>query len=106
VRRIIVIALSIVGICGIVLIARDTPANAAGPTPECGNLVTTAWTLAGSPYVICNTGATVLPTSTLTIQPGVVVQINAGGVGNKLNVQGSLTAIGTGPLSRSRLPAS
>ena len=54
----------------------------------------TTWTVISSPYEVCFNGATVGPTATLTIQPGVTVQFQQG-VNSKLNVQGALSAIGT-----------
>jgi hypothetical protein len=74
-----------------------TPAVPQITTPVCGNIgANTTWTLANSPYEVCLGGVTVMPTITLTIEPGVTVQFVQGG-GNKLNVNygGTLTAIGT-----------
>ncbi len=73
----------------------QTPASAAAnATSVCGTLATsTTWTLANSPYEICFNGATIGPTATLTIQPGVVVQFQSG-INAGLLVQGELNAIG------------
>ena len=73
------------------------PALPQTTTPVCGNIgANTNWTVANSPYEVCLAGVTVMPTITLTIEPGVTVQFAQGG-GNKLNVNygGTLTAIGT-----------
>lgn len=73
------------------------PAVPHTTTPVCGNIgANTTWTLANSPYEVCLGGVTVMPTITLTIEPGVTVQFVQGG-GNKLNVNygGALSAIGT-----------
>jgi hypothetical protein len=72
------------------------PALPQTTTPVCGNIgANTNWTVANSPYEVCLAGVTVMPTITLTIEPGVTVQFLQGG-GNKLNVNygGTLTAIG------------
>jgi hypothetical protein len=92
VRRTIVIALSLAGLCLVVLLGRETPARAAGSTLECGNLPNAVWSLAGSPYLVCSAGATVPATATLTLQPGVTVQFSPTA---SLAVAGSLQAIGT-----------
>ena len=64
-------------------------------TVVCGTLTAnTTWTVISSPYEVCFNGATVGPTATLTIQPGVTVQFQQG-VNSRLNVQGGLSAIGT-----------
>ena len=34
----------------------------------------TTWSLINSPYDVCNGGVTIVPTATLTIEPGVTVQ--------------------------------
>ena len=68
--------------------------TSAAATTVCGSLGDTTWSAAGSPYSVCTTGATVAAGATLTIEPGVVVQFQAS-AGNKLNVQGTLSAVGT-----------
>lgn len=93
-RRIVVSALCLVGLATLLFEGQGAPASASGPTNECGLVAETSWTPAGSPYVVCNSGATVPPTATLTIQPGVIVQFQPG-VNSKLNVQGTLDAGGT-----------
>lgn len=81
----------------------DPPQNFAAPvtpqttTPACGNIsANTTWSAANSPYEVCLGGVTVMPTTTLTIEPGVTVQFVQGG-NNKLNVNygATLSAIGT-----------
>jgi len=86
--------------CAVVLTAwllfgRHTPTQAAANTTNvCGAISTTTWTLANSPYDVCVGGATIGPTTTLTIEPGVTVQFE-NSLSNKLTVQGALSAIGT-----------
>jgi hypothetical protein len=87
--------------CAVILAAElllGTPTSsqaAANTTNVCGTISTsTTWTVISSPYEVCFNGATVGPTATLTIQPGVTVQFQQG-VNSRLNVQGALTAIGT-----------
>ncbi len=64
-------------------------------TNVCGAISTnTTWSLINSPYDVCTGGVTVGPTATLTIEPGVTVQFE-NAAGNKLNVSGSLSAVGT-----------
>jgi hypothetical protein len=65
-------------------------------TAVCGTLSTdTTWTLAASPYDVCGlSGVTVLAGATLTIQPGVTVQFEAGNA-DRLTVVGGLVALGT-----------
>lgn len=65
----------------------------ATSTPTCGSLSDATWTPAGSPYVVCATGAVIPAGATITVQPGVVVQFQPGG-GNVLAVQGTLVAVG------------
>src|SRR6266699_264296 len=93
-RRLIAFALSFAGLVLFGLIGHGGPAAAAGPTPECGVMGSATWTLAGSPYVVCNTGVTVPATATLSIQPGVQVNFTVT-VGSRLNVMGTLTALGS-----------
>ncbi|MFN8597730.1 MAG: hypothetical protein U0559_16295 [Anaerolineae bacterium] len=64
-------------------------------TAVCGTITQdTQWLVISSPFTVCASGVTVGPTATLTIQPGVTVQFQQS-VNNKLNVQGTLNAIGT-----------
>ncbi|HLK12812.1 MAG TPA: Ig-like domain-containing protein [Candidatus Binatia bacterium] len=84
----------------VVSLAGAALAVAAGPLPSlastsiCGTIAGGTWSPAGNPYVVCATGAVVPTGSTLTVQPGVVVQF-AQGVGDTLAVQGTLLAAGT-----------
>jgi RHS repeat-associated protein len=57
----------------------------------------TTWTAAGSPYVIEPFSVTVLRGVTLTIEPGVTVELNPKHqfIGGTLEVQGTIKAIGT-----------
>ncbi len=96
-RRIMVFIISSLLIF-ILLLFRSDISRAAVPqsTPICGEITTDAtWTVAGNPYVICVTGATILKDATLTIEPGVSVEFDANG---KLNVAGTLNAIGSSTL--------
>jgi hypothetical protein len=52
------------------------------------------WSLANSPYDVCAAGVTVNTGATLTIDPGVTALFEQGS-GDKLNVLGTLDAIGT-----------
>ncbi len=52
----------------------------------------TIWKSANNPYMVCSSGLTVQSGAKLTIQPGVVVQFQAGGT---LYVQGGLDATGS-----------
>jgi hypothetical protein len=61
-------ALSIVfGLCSIFTLAQTAVSG--------GIYQNTTWTLAGSPYIV-NSSIVVFPGNTLTIQPGVEIQIN------------------------------
>jgi parallel beta-helix repeat protein len=60
-------------------------------TPVPGGNVSGTWTLAGTPYLI-NGEITIPFDSTLTIEPGIIVEFQGH---YKLNVQGRLLAIGT-----------
>ena len=104
-RRLIVITLSFAGLVLLGLLARGAPVAAAGPTNVCGPLATTTWTLAGSPYVVCSSGATVPATATLTVQPGVTVQFSPTAA---LQVAGTLSALGflTQPITFTGVTAS
>jgi len=94
-RRLSVVTLSFAALLLLVLLSRQAPVAAApSATSKCGNLGSETWTVAGSPYQVCGAGATVLPTATLTIQPGVTVVFTTG-VNARLNVQGTLSALGT-----------
>jgi hypothetical protein len=72
--------------------ARVDPATGLLSTNVGGNIVTdTTWTVAGSPY-FATTIVTVLPTVTLSIEPGVVVSFTSGAT---LLINGRLLAQGT-----------
>lgn len=85
-----------VALIAVLAIGLSVPTYAAPQvTAVCGPLnADTTWTVISSPYEVCFNGATVGPTTTLTIQPGVTVQFQQG-VNSRLNVQGTLSAIGT-----------
>ncbi|MFN8544809.1 MAG: Ig-like domain-containing protein [Candidatus Binatia bacterium] len=70
------------------------PAAAAAATVVCGTIADTTWSATSSPYSVCTSGATVAAGTTLTIDPGVVVEFQQS-AGNKLTVQGTLDAVGT-----------
>jgi hypothetical protein len=63
-------------------------------TNVCGALgANTTWTLANSPYTVCNTFSVTVPQgATLTIEPGVEVRFDSGA---ELYVYGQLTATGS-----------
>jgi hypothetical protein len=66
----------------------------ANVTNICGTLASSAtWTVNNSPYDVCPGGASIPSGVTITINPGVTVQFEAG-VGDKLNVAGALIADG------------
>jgi hypothetical protein len=74
--------------------------SASAATSVCGQITSNVtWTAAGGPYSVCaSMGVTVMPGVTLTIQPGTIVQFEAGpsnSPGNKLYVSGSLIASGS-----------
>ncbi len=78
----------------LVFAPRSSQARIAN-TAVCGAITTnTTWSVLNGPYDICASGVTLGPTATLTIQPGVTAEFQAG-VNAKLNIQGTLTAIGT-----------
>jgi len=83
---------------GVSLVIGTAPQPARPAAPDScvsGTLSTnTTWLLTGSPYVVCAAGVTVAAGATLTVEPGVLVQFQAG-VGSKLNVSGALNALGT-----------
>jgi len=80
----------------LMLSASQVPTRAAtNSTSECGAINTdTTWSLANSPYAVCVGGVTVASGTTLTLEPGVIVQFQQS-ASNKLNVQGALDATGT-----------
>jgi hypothetical protein len=69
--------------------------SAPQTTVICSSITTdTTWTLASSPYEICNTAGLVIQQgATLTIQPGVTVEFD--GAGYPLTIQGAVNALGT-----------
>ncbi len=78
---------------GLVFTLLATLPIAATDGTEVGGPITdpTVWTLPGSPYYVVDT-VTILDTASLTIEPGVEVQFEAG---LSLIAEGPLTAIGT-----------
>lgn len=72
------------------------PASArSNATAVCGTLPANAtWTAANSPYDVCATGITIPFGVVITINSGVTVQFEPG-IGDKLTVLGTLTALGT-----------
>jgi hypothetical protein len=88
--------LSFVVLTSILVVFAPHPSEARVTTTSvCGAINTsTTWTVISSPYEVCFNGVTIGPTATLTIQPGVTVQFQQS-VNDKLNVQGTLNAIGT-----------
>ncbi len=74
------------------------PVGAAGPTPECGTLASSAtWNAAGSPYQICSsTGVTVPSGITVTLDgSGGPVQVQAVGYQGLQVTGGTITTAGT-----------
>ena len=79
----------------LLLVFLSGTSNAAVPqsTPICGEItIDTTWTVAGSPYVICDSYLTILQDATLTIEPGVRLEFD---YHSKLNVAGTLNARGS-----------
>ncbi len=95
-KRITVFVLCASVMTVLLFFGRKAPTQAMpNATNVCGLLSSsTTWSLINSPYDVCASGVTVGPTATLTIEPGVTVQFE-NSVSNKLNVQGTLNAIGT-----------
>ncbi|MCE7985885.1 MAG: hypothetical protein DYG89_32300 [Caldilinea sp. CFX5] len=78
-------------LAGVTILPLTTAAEAQS-TPVCGSLaVDTTWQRANSPYLVCNAGVTVAAGATLTVEPGVEVQVTANG---SINVKGTLVADG------------
>ena len=79
------------------LLTRETKSSAQPTvgTPVCSSItVDTTFTLAGSPYQICNTAGLIIQQgATLTIQPGVTVEF--AGAGYQFTVAGTLNSQGT-----------
>jgi len=76
----------------LLVILLTSPSSAHASTEIIDNVdVDTTWTTAGSPYII-SLPISVLPSATLSIEPGVVVKFDAD---NSIYVEGVLEALGT-----------
>jgi hypothetical protein len=94
-RRIVVAQVSVLFFVCAILLSFHTAAS-ANPNTICGTIsANTTWTTAGSPYEVCASGLTISQGATLTVDPGVKVTFDNGGVSNTLYVQGALVAVGT-----------
>ena len=101
-KRILLPEVVIFLVCSLLLVAAQRASahspistGKAATASVCGQLTSDAtWTAANSPYDVCPQGVTVMPGVTLTIEPGTSVQFQAAPT-NKLNVQGSLVALGS-----------
>jgi RHS repeat-associated protein len=82
----LVVVLAVVGVC-----AGPAFAKTAVSSEITAN---TTWTLAGSPYDLDSSNINVKAGVTLTIEPGVTVDFNAGEYAN-LNVKGTIKSLGT-----------
>lgn len=78
-------------LAGVMILPLATTAKPQA-TAVCGPLaVDTTWQRTNSPYLVCNAGVTVAAGATLTVEPGVEVQVAANGI---INVKGALVADG------------
>jgi RHS repeat-associated protein len=88
----------ILGVCAVLAVeigALAGAGSALADTSVSSNITTnTTWTTSGSPYVLMAASISVSTGVTLTIQPGVTVEFN-GGSSAKLNVNGTINALGT-----------
>ena len=100
---------AVIVVWGMLLLGGSLAAQAApSTTAVCGTISTSAtWTPAGSPYQVCNTGATISAGVTVTVQSGVTVQF-VNGPAPQLTVQGALLALGdpTQPITFTGVTAS
>jgi hypothetical protein len=93
----VLLSLSFVIVVIVLASITSAPAEArasVASTPICSSVITnTTWTIANSPYVVCNSGSIAVAQGiTLTIEPGVEVRFQANA---RLNVNGTMAAIGT-----------
>jgi pimeloyl-ACP methyl ester carboxylesterase len=81
------VGLGLIIFCGILM-----PLKVSAATHVSGQVsADTTWTLENSPYVLDNSGVEVTASSTLTIEPGVIIKSTEGA----LVIKGTLKAIGT-----------
>ncbi len=99
----ILVSLSLLFLAHLIFVVDGSSVHAQGPTNTssiattavCGSLAASeTWTAVSSPYDVCTQGVNVPAGMTLTIEPGVTVQFEPAST-NKLNVAGSLVALGS-----------
>jgi RHS repeat-associated protein len=89
IRSLLASLVAVLGVAGV------SAGPAAANTAVTSNITTnTTWTLAGSPYDLDSSGIKVVPGVTLTIEPGVTVDFNAG-QSTSLFIEGTIKAVGT-----------